>query len=258
MCRYVLLALGAILLALMVAAALVVQEYGWQGFLVMIAGFVVVGYIARKAMRPLFMYMITRPLRNMGAALRGARILVHSIAPCEPPSPEDYDPGVDADDCGYDGEQAIEDWRNDEEPDADDDGFRSDRWVPPRLDWYHVEFTVIPPDAGSSEGRIVHRRAWNPQLIGAVGPRPELERSNPFHGWPPMNQFTEFVHNTGADVWDGTEFAASEREIFGEQRLRMRIGVGREIQTVTITYAHYTDIGEVRIPRIDVSPEPTS
>jgi hypothetical protein len=257
MCRYVLLAIVVILLALMVAAALVVQEYGWQGFLVMIAGLVVVGYFARKAMRPLFLHLITRPLRKLGAALRGARILVHSITPCEAPSPENYDPEMDADDCGYDDEQAIEDWRNEDEPNTDDDR-TPESWSPLRLDWYQVEFTVIPPDAGSSEGRIVHRRSWNPQMISAVGPRPELARSNPLYGWQAMMPFTGSVQNTFPELWNGSEYAVSEQEVFGERRLRMRIGVGREIQTVTVTYAHYTNIGEVRIPRIDVSPEPMS
>jgi hypothetical protein len=114
---------------------------------------------------------------------------------------------------------------------------------------------VTPPDTGSKEGGIVNRKAWVPQFIGAAGPRPELRRSNPFRGWPPPDQFTDNVHHTAAQVWDGAEFAHSEREIFGEHRLRLRVGVTREVRTVTITYAQYTDIGEVQIPRIDVLPD---
>jgi len=257
MCRYILIALLVLLLALMVAGALVVQEYGWQGFLVLLAGLVVLGYVARKAVRPLFRYLISRPLRKMGAALRGGRILVHSITPCAAPSPEDYDP-EDADDCGHDADKVIEDWQENGEPDPDGDDV-PDVLAPQELDWYQVEFTVIPPDAGSSEGRIVHRRAWSPQMISAVGPRAKPERSSPFYGWPLMGQFSGSVQNTFVEVWDGTEYTESDQEeVFGERRLRMRIGVGREIQTVTLTYAYCTDIGEICIPRIDVSPEPMS
>src|SRR5262245_14826319 len=256
MCRYILIALLVVLVALMVVAALVVQQYGWHGFLGLVAVLVMLGYLAKKSAWPVFLYLLTRPLKKMGAALRGARVVVHSITPCDRPSAEDYDPGFD--DCGDDDQEAIEDWESDEN-ENEDASDRDEVPTPPlQLDWYQVEFTVIPPDAGSSEGRIVHRRAWCPQMISAVGARPELKRANPFRGWPPPDLFTDFVHNTLPEVWDGTEFTISEAEIFGERRLRMRIGVTRKVQTATLTYAQYTDIGEVRIPRIDVFPEPTS
>jgi hypothetical protein len=257
MCRFVLLALLVLLLALMVAAALVVQEYGWQGFLVLVASIVVLGYVARKSVRPVFQYLITRPLRKMGAALRGGRILVHSITPCAAPSPENFDPG-DADGCGSDDDEAIENWQENDEPDPEEDAV-PDTLAPDKLDWYQVEFTVIPSDSRSSAGQIVHRQSWSPQMISAVGPRIEPVRSSPFYGWPLVGRFSGSVQNSFAELWDGTEYSESEQEeVFGERRLRMRIGVAREVQTVTLTYAYYTDIGEVRIPRIDVSPEPMS
>jgi hypothetical protein len=260
MCRIVLIVVLVFLILLMVGAALVVQAYGWTGFLVFLAGLVLLGYAVRKATPHLFMYAITRPLKQMGAPLHGATIVVHSITPCEPPPPEEYDPEYG---CSVDehGDEAIED-ADDEEDEADDDyddteEHEADEIRPESLDWYRVEFTVTPPDAGAKDGGIVNRKAWIPQFIGATGPRPELRRSNPFHGWPPPAQFTNNVRHTAAEVWDGAEFVTSEREIFGEHRLRLRVGVTREVRTVTITYAQYTDIGEVQIPRIDVFPDPS-
>ncbi|HKA08160.1 MAG TPA: hypothetical protein VKD71_12955 [Gemmataceae bacterium] len=254
MCRIVLIIIVVVLVLLMIGAALVVQAYGWTGFLVFLAGLVVLGYVIRKAMPHLFMYMLTRPLKQMGAPLRGATIIVHSVTACEPPPPEEYDPGYD---CTADehGNEAIEDADDGEDESDDVEEDEADEIPPESLNWYWIEFTVTPPDAGSKEGGIVNRKAWVPQFVGACGPRPELRRSNPFRGWPPPDQFTDNVHHTAAQVWDGAEFASSEREVFGEHRIRLRIGVTREIRTVTITYTPYTDIGVVQIPRIDVFPD---
>ena len=259
MCRIVLIVIVVVLILLMVGAALVVQAYGWMGFLVFLGGLVVLGYVIRKAAPHLFMYMLTRPMKQMGVPLRGATIFVHSVAACEPPTPEEYDMGHDLSDDEH-GDEAIED--ADDEKDESDDDYddvvaEADEIQPELLDWYWVEFTVTPPDSGSKEGGIMNRKAWVPQFVGATGPRPELRRSNPFRGWPPPDQFTDNVHHTAAEVWDGAEFVSSEREVFGEHRMRLRIGVTREVRTVTITYAQYTDIGEVQIPRIDVLPDPS-
>src|SRR5262245_35220523 len=108
MCRIVLIIIVVVLVLLMIGAVLVVQAYGWTGFLVFLAGLVVLGYVIRKAMPHLFMYMLTRPLKQMGAPLRGATIIVHSVTACEPPPPEEYDPGYDCTDDEH-GNEAIED-----------------------------------------------------------------------------------------------------------------------------------------------------
>src|SRR5262245_1996508 len=117
MCKYIAIGLFVLLVGLMVGAAIVVQEYGWQGFLVLLAVLLVVGYAIKKVAPRLFVYMLTRPLRQMGAALRGATIVVHSVTPCEPPPPEEYDADPD-----YDAE-AIEDDSDEEE---EDDGSEED------------------------------------------------------------------------------------------------------------------------------------
>jgi len=259
MCRIVLIVLLVVLILLMAGAALVVQAYGWTGFLAFLGGLVVLGYVVRKATPHLFMYMLTQPLKQMGAPLRGATIVVHSVTACEPPTPEEFDPRYDGDDVD-EAVEAIEDV-DDEEDGSDDDsedaGAEADEIPPESLDWYCIEFTVTPPDARSEDGGIVNRKAWVPQFIGATGPRPELRRGSPFRGWPPPDQFPESVHHTAAQAWDGAEFTSSEREIFGEHRIRLRVGVTRDGRSVTITYAQYTDIGEVQVPRIDILPDPS-
>jgi hypothetical protein len=256
-CRYLLLALAVALVLLMVVAAVVVQEYGWPGFLLFLVALAVLAYVARRTFPQLLAYMLTRPLRQMGAGLRGARLVVHSVVPCDPPPSEEWDVDEEMSD---DDRPRIADRDRVEEPDADDGiGDDEDDSGPTGpLDWYRIEFTVVPPDGGSSEGRMVQRRGWAPPMITAVGPRPNLGTANPFRGWPPANQFPGNVQHTDIEIWTGSAYEPPPDEAFGEQRLRLRIGVTRDVRTVTITYVHFTDLGEVRLPRIDVSPGPSS
>ena len=260
MCKWVLIAILVAFVALMAVAALVVQEYGWPGFLAFLVGLVVLGYVLRLGLPPLFMYLITRPMRQMGAALRGARIVVHAVTPCDPPPEEEWegDPSDDDDD-DYRGRRLTDRRRRDDEDEADDDEDEEDEDEGDEgetgpLDWYQIELTVEPPDGGSIEGRIVTRHAWSPQLIGAAGPRPPGRPGNRFRGWPPGDEFDGAVQHAEIELWTGSDYEPPDDQVYGRQRLRLRVGVTREVRTVTITYAHFTDIGEVRLPRIDVSP----
>lgn len=241
MCKYVLLILFLLLVALMVVAVVVVQEFGWVGFLILLGALILFAFVIRKASPRLLMYAFTRPLRRMGAVLRGAQVVVHSVAPCHPPDPDEYDPDALEDDEDPDGRDPYGD---DDEPDGPTGQF----------DWYEIEFTIVPPGEGPSEGRIVTRQAWMPGLIGASGLRPPLERTNPFRGWPPPNQFTWNVTNVPAEVWTGYDYEPAGESVFGRQRLRMRVGVTGAIREITITYAQFTDLGVVQLPRIDLSP----
>jgi hypothetical protein len=256
MCRYVIIAIVVILVVLMVGAALVVQLYGWQGFAVFVAVLIVVMFVARKVLPSVFMRMLTRPIREMGAVLRGARVVVHSITPCDPPPQPEYDAYSDDTDQEL---QALEDRPDrgeaDEEEDGTDDADEENDDDDGPVDWYQIEFTVTPPSSGPSAGQVIHRRSWSPQLIGAARRGTPPPRSNTFRGWPSMDQFANLLENMPAEVWDGSEFAELEGEVFGEKRLRMRFAVPPDVNAVTLTYAHYTEIGEVRLPRIDANPE---
>src|SRR5215210_5251522 len=72
MCKWILIAILVAFVVLMAGAALVVQEYGWPGFLAFLVGLVVLGYVLRLGLPRVFVYFLTRPMRQMGAALRGA------------------------------------------------------------------------------------------------------------------------------------------------------------------------------------------
>jgi hypothetical protein len=242
MCKYVLLIVLVFLVALMVVAAVVVQEYGWTGFLLLLGALVVFGYLLRKATPRIFLYLLTRPLRRMGAALRGARLTVHAVTPCDPPAYDEYD---------RDDAEAIED--SDDEESSEDEEEDDEEPAGP-LDWYLIEFTVTPPGDPSSEGRIVHRPSWSPAFIAAVGPRPPLDRVNPFRGWPPPDQFTWNVQYAPPEVWTGSDWDDESNQVYGEQRLRMRVGVTRAVRAVTIVYAQFTDLGVVPLPIVDVTP----
>jgi hypothetical protein len=245
MCKYVALLLLVLLVALMVVAAVVVQEYGWVGFLVLLGVMVLFAYVVRKALPHLIVHLATRPLRQMGAALRGARIVVQLVEPCDPPDGYDLDPPDEPD--------AIEDAG--EEPDAGDFGDDEENEAEPvgPFDWYRIVLTVVPPGDGSSEGRVVVRPAWSPQFVGAVGPRPPSASTSPFRGWPP-GPFTDAVRNAPVEVWTGSDYEPAGASLYGEQRLRLRIGVTRAVQSVTITYTQFTDLGVIPLPRIDVRP----
>ena len=203
------------------------------------------------------MYFLTRPLRRAGAALRGSRIVVHAIIPCEPPSPEDYDPGMEPDDPDDQDYQAIEDDRTYEEHDEiDEEEMVTNAAGAPRL----VPGRVHVDSAG--RGRIDRRSDGRPSAVVEL----VYDRARRAHG-PKLSGPTRFVvgprwtsspgasQNTPVEVWDGDEYAVPDAAVFGEQRLRMRIGVTRDIRTVTLTYAQFTDIGQIQIPRIDVFPE---
>ena len=252
MCKYILLILILILIALMAVAAVVVQEYGWVGFAVFLGVLVLFGYVIRKAIPRLFMHMATRPLRRMGAALHGARIVVHSVEPCDPPPSEEYYPGDDPE--GIEDELEPEGEWDQAVNDKDEVNDEEHAEVPAGpFDWYQIEFSVIPPGEESSEGRIVSRPGWRPQMIGAVGPRPRLGSTSPFRGWPSPGQFRDSVLSLPPQVWTGSGYLDLSETVFGEQRLRMRVGVTRAVRSVTITYVQFTDLGEVQLPRIDLT-----
>jgi hypothetical protein len=247
MCKYILIGLIVALVVLMVVSAVVVQEYGWTGFLILLGGLVLLAFAGRWIMPRLFRHLLMRPFRKMGAALQGARIVVHSVTPSDPPPPEEHEPTSD----DFDGEDpnfggAIEDDDEVEEEIQDEEPA-----VP--LDWYVIEFTVIPRDAGPSAGRVVNRQAWSPGFISAVAPRSGTPSANPFRGWPSPEMLEDTqVQCASTEFVDEDGIVAERHQVFGEGRLRIQVGVARNISAVTITYAHFTDIGIVPIPRIDV------
>lgn len=250
MCKYVLIGLIVALVILMVVAAVVVQEYGWTGFLILLAVLVVLAYVSKKLLPRFLGYMITRPLRTMGKALEGARIVVLSISPTEPPPENEWD--------AIDDEHDLDDDEN-----SDDEGVEeflkdvSESNDVRQLDWYSVEFNVIPRDAGSCEGRMVNRQGWSPMMISAAARPPRLRSGNPFRDWSPDGDWAnmESVQSAEVEIWDSTEYVEPSEQVFGEQRLRMRIGVSRNISEVVVIYVHYTQIGTISIPRINVHPE---
>jgi hypothetical protein len=248
MCKVVLIGLILALVLLMVVAAVVVQEYGWTGFLIFLAAMVVLVYLAKKMIPRLLRYMITRPMRSMGKALEGSRIVVHSVTPAEPPPREEWE--------GIDDEHGPEN-----EMDDDDEGEHLDYeqpWAnPSSLDWYSAEFSVIPRDAGPCEGRMVNRHGWNPGMISAVVRAPNLRSSDPFRGWSTSDDWNDqtIVQSADVEIWDNGEYVAPNDTVFNEQRLRLRIGVSRTVTAAVLVYFHFTQIGTISIPRIDIRPE---
>lgn len=249
MCKYILIGFVVALLVLMVVSAVVVQEYGWTGFLILLAALAALAVAVRWMLPRLFRHLLTRPFRRMGAALHGARIVVHSVTPCDPPPPES-----EASSDDWDGEDPNFGGAVEDEDQIDEDVEGEEPAVP--LDWYMIEFSVIPRDAGPSAGRVVHRHAWSPSSISAIAPRTHPPSANPFRGWPSPETLdnsnvqcasTEFIEEDGV--------AVERHQVFGEGRLRMQVGVASEILAITITYAHFTDIGIVPIPRIDIRPD---
>lgn len=242
MCKYVLIALLVVLIILMMVAAVVVQEYGWTGFLIMLGVLVVLAYIAKKSLPRLFRYLLTRPMRQMGAALRGARIVVHSISVTDAPEDDDFEDQ-------YGEHAALLDHLND--PDDEDE-----EQPPIHYDWYHVEFTVFPPGPDSIEGAIRNRNGWSPDYIGARYIRVGKQDGSAAHGWPVgMADDLDAVQTAGVETWDGVEYVAPSETVFGDQRLRLHLGFSPGVNEATIVYAGFTEIGKVQLPRINNAPE---
>jgi hypothetical protein len=204
----------------------------------------VLGVLAIKALPRLFMYLLMRPLKKMGKVLHGARLTVHSVVPCDAPADE-------ADEDEGEGWKALED-DEDRDPDEENDADYREQFGP--LDWYEIEFTVTPAGDESSEGRIVHRPSWSPAFVSAVGRRSPLARANPFRGWPPTDAFADAVQATPPEVWTDPDWDAEVNQVYGQQMLRLRVGVTRAVREVTIVYAQFTELGVVRLPIVDVRP----
>jgi hypothetical protein len=103
---------------------------------------------------------------------------------------------------------------------------------------------------------MVTRHAWSPELIGATFGHPGQRAFNVIRNWQPSETHDDsFVQNADVEIWDGSDYVAPTEGVFGEQRLRMRVGVTKSVSEATVTYTHFTEIGTIRFPRIDVSPE---
>src|SRR5262249_24058726 len=125
MCKYVLIALVVVVVLLMATGALVVQLYGWPGFLVFCATLVLLGYMVRKILPRVLFGLMTRSLRQMGTALHGAHIVVHAVRPSEPPPPEydpEYDSRADSDSDDWERPAITDHPAADHRPDEDDEG----------------------------------------------------------------------------------------------------------------------------------------
>lgn len=214
MCRALLLVVVIVLVLLMVVAAVVVQQHGWVGFLVYIGALVVLAWALKSVIPRVLGHLIMRPMRAMGRALRGATLVVHSVTPSEAPQ-----------------EVALT------EPDPDDED-TEDGPPNPALQWYVVEFTIKPP--GSIEAIPANREAWMPSMlsVSAVGDDAEGDES-------------DFEPATLAD--DDPDDEPPE-QLFGEQRLRMLVGVAPRVDRVQLVYAGFTPVGEISFPRINLRP----
>lgn len=245
MCKYILIALVLVLVILMVVAAVVVQEYGWTGFLILLGSMVVFLYVAKKLSPWLFQYLLQTPMRRMGQALRGGRIVVHSIVAAERP------PEFEDDDDDFDDLEGIE----------DDDDFDEDEMNEPAVhhDWYQVEFSVIPPGPDTSAGIVRNREGWLPSMIAVRYIRPGMRASSFIR--PGTGDFSprdfQLTEHGEVEVWDGENYVTPNETVFGEQRLRLLFGAAREVSEVAIVYAGVTEIGRVTIPRINIEPEST-
>ena len=101
---------------------------------------------------------------------------------------------------------------------------------------------------------MLQRTAWNPSLL-SFHPAKEHRPPRPA-GMPAF--FDQFgspeVQTDDLTPWDGSREEEMSTEVFGESRFRARVGIGRKIGTLLLMYAHFTEVGEIRIPRIDATP----
>lgn len=99
-----------------------------------------------------------------------------------------------------------------------------------------------------------------PDMIGARFIRPGKRTEDPSAFWPANGATMDFdrVQHGGVKIWDGIEYVEPSESVFGEQRLRLSVGIDSEVNEATIVYANFTEIGKVRFPRMNITPESTS
>ena len=251
MCRWLFVIVIVAILAITATGVIVVDYFGWRGFLVFAVCLCIGLWLLKRSLprilMTLFSRAMTRPLREMGAVLRGYRVTVHSVLSCDTP--------VDFENDDDDAESIEDDDRGDDQhDDADEDDSEVTEQLPERLEWYRIDFTLSPPDGEPKVGRIVVRPPWSVSMLGFS--RPKGERPPLPMGLSDLRLAADVFDST-FQIWDGAEFVEIDDEVHGEHRLCARVGVGPDVRTIVLIYAHLTEIGEIQLPRIDVTPGPS-
>lgn len=279
MCKYILIAVLIVVVVLMALAAFVVEWFGWKGFLVYIGVLVLTLFAARRMIPWLMMRLMMRPMRMAARVLRGATITVHSVVPTSAPESvtedddDDYEEGPTIRSGGAIRDRRRDDADNDDDmdDDEDDEGEEDDEapYSPADMDWYLVDFTLTPGGENSPEGRVLHRKSWDLNLVSFHQPdvKPDVEMDEMpeilsafanFANFVPV-EWEVWVNNAFVSPWNNLneddEMAGEAASYFGEERLRARVGVAKTARRLNVMYAHQLKLGEVQLPRIDVKPE---
>jgi hypothetical protein len=169
--------------------------------------------------KALFLRAVTAPFEAKGAALRGARLVVHAVeaiaAPVRAPRPALAM-------AGGGGEE-------DECDDTCDD-------TPPAWRWYRVDATVTPP--ALTDGPF---RGWAPGELGIVSRDADTSPK------APSDDGTASIK--GVEVFEDGAFVNDEGMSFeGEKRLRLTIACAPELQVAKLRY-YFEGFGIIDLPR---------
>ncbi len=230
--KFILFAILACLLLLMVATVLVWNHFGIWGlvglFVLVVIGLQGLKILVGRLLRSIFL----SPFKAKGKVLEGAQILVHSVRPTEPPEREDDEDDFDEDD--YD-ELDVEQLRQE---------IAEEREELARLDaerhWFYVDLTLTPQDIGSTS--FTH---WDHYELMLVDPDSE---PGDF-----MDETADDVSEVGeiyeVTVWNPKRqrFDEESEDLRGSQRLKLHVGVDPGVERAALRY-YFEQFGEVRFP----------
>ena len=211
-------AVGALFLGIHGACALVGAGVPWWGSLLAAIGAYVACAFALKA---LCFRLLTAPFKAKGAALRGARLVVHSVASIavpvrqRQPAMAGAGGGDDCEDDGCSGDDAVgDDWK-----------------------WYSVDATVTPPALGGGPFR-----AWEPGELMVVSFDADTSPQAPVSDGMATVRGVEVLEEDGG-------FAPDEGMKYGgERRLRFTLACHPSLRVAKLRY-YFEGFGRIELPQ---------
>ncbi len=224
-----LLVLFLVFAGLMALAAFVVQAFGWIGLLAVLGSAAVGGYVFARFLPRFLMAAFTAPLRRMGQVLAGATVKVNAFLTAEPPA------------------QFENLWNEEGELPFEQNPYGAN--FRDRYQWYTLDVTITPASSMQGEPETLTGKKWQPDALLVV-PADEAGSSGPnFLGGLPHLATQGMCLVAEKLIWDGLEFVAHDgEEVWGIQRLRLHLGIPKDVTRIAFVYQMFVRFGDIPVP----------
>jgi len=271
-----------VFIGLFLFAAIAAYWYwGWVGLLSVIGGFAAFIWIVKRFALRLVFWMISRPIRKQGKALKGAAVDVHRISPGDEPEPamdgmammrevlqsmqrpqvNEWEDDEALEDDRHDADDEDESYEDDQEKFGEEDFGEEDfgeedfgaedplhYYQGPR-NFHYVDLTVSPRKRDL--GKRAEEIHWKPTALTLTSP---AEANSDTVQRSPLAElsgqaFDGSCELYGLKIWKQGEFIElgdDDFELHGPQRLQLHIGVKPEIEVVNVMY-FFEPIGHIQL-----------